>query len=108
MTAVTRPCDALVPRSVTRSGTLWFSSNRPTQYTTVTLFHRRIMVAPSGKSGPKDQVALQVVLLYFAFALVHDSRGIEIATWGKSGPALGGTEYRLMPSACRLIVRAKL
>ena len=24
---------------------------------------------------------------------------------GKSGPALGGTEYRLMPSACRLIVR---
>ena len=26
----------------------------------------------------------------------------------KSGPALGGTEYRLMPSACRLIVRAKL
>ena len=29
-------------------------------------------------------------------------------TRGKSGPALGGTEYRLMPSACRLIVRAKL
>jgi len=28
-------------------------------------------------------------------------------TRGKSGPALGGTEYRLMPSACRLIVRAK-
>ena len=27
---------------------------------------------------------------------------------GKSGPALGGTEYRLMPSACRLIVPAKL
>jgi len=27
---------------------------------------------------------------------------------GKSGPALGGTEYRLMPSTCRLIVRAKL
>jgi len=27
---------------------------------------------------------------------------------GKSGPALGGTEYRLTPSACRLIVRAKL
>jgi len=27
---------------------------------------------------------------------------------GKSGPALGGTEYRLKPSACRLIVRAKL
>ena len=26
----------------------------------------------------------------------------------KSGPALGGTEYRLMQSACRLIVRAKL
>jgi len=26
---------------------------------------------------------------------------------GKSGPALGGTEYRLMPSTCRLIVRAK-
>jgi len=25
---------------------------------------------------------------------------------GKSGPALGGMEYRLMPSACRLIVRA--
>ena len=29
-------------------------------------------------------------------------------TRGKSGPALGGTEYQLMPSACRLIVRAKL
>jgi len=29
-------------------------------------------------------------------------------TRGKSGPALGGMEYRLMPSACRLIVRAKL
>ena len=29
-------------------------------------------------------------------------------TRGKSGLALGGTEYRLMPSACRLIVRAKL
>ena len=27
---------------------------------------------------------------------------------GKSGPALGGTEYRLMPSACRLIVRQPL
>ena len=30
-----------------------------------------------------------------------------VVTRGKSGPALGGTEYRLMPSACRLIVRAK-
>jgi len=27
---------------------------------------------------------------------------------GKSGPALSGTEYRLMPSACRLIVRERL
>ena len=27
---------------------------------------------------------------------------------GKSGPALGGTAYRLMPSACRLIVRQPL
>ena len=27
---------------------------------------------------------------------------------GKSGPALGGTEYRLMPSACRQIVRQPL
>jgi len=27
---------------------------------------------------------------------------------GKSGPTLGGTEYRLMPLACRLIVRTKL
>jgi len=26
---------------------------------------------------------------------------------GKSGPALGGTEYRLMPSTYRLIVQAK-
>jgi len=30
------------------------------------------------------------------------------ASRGKSGPALGGTEYRLMPSACRLIVRQPL
>jgi len=37
---------------------------------------------------------------------VHNSR-IDTDR-GKSGPALGGTEYRLMPSACRLIVRAKL
>jgi len=27
---------------------------------------------------------------------------------GKRGPVLGGTEYRLMPSACRLILQAKL
>jgi len=31
-----------------------------------------------------------------------------VAPRGKSGPALGGTEYRLMPSAYRLIVRVKL
>ena len=30
----------------------------------------------------------------------------EGGSMGKNGPALGGTEYRLMPSACRLIVRA--
>jgi len=31
-----------------------------------------------------------------------------ITTRGKSWPALGSTEYRLMPSACRLIMWAKL
>jgi len=37
-------------------------------------------------------------------------RRLDAWPWprGKSGPALGGTEYRLMPSACRLMLRAKL
>jgi len=46
-------------------------------------------------------------LSYMHVVLCPSSRQI-LATGGKSGPALGGTEYRLMPSACRLIVRAKL
>jgi len=33
---------------------------------------------------------------------------IYVTYRGKSGLALGGTEYRLMPSACRLIVRQPL
>jgi len=56
----------------------------------------------NGKSGPKDQVAL---LLYFAFALVHDSRGIEIVNFTISLPlsagtlmASAGTPYRLVPA----------
>ena len=56
---------------------------------------------PSGKSGPKDQVAL----LYFAFALVHDSRGIEIVNFTISLAlsagmlmASAGTPYRLVPA----------
>ena len=36
--------------------------------------------------------------------MAHGTR--MLPTRGKSGPALGGTEYRLKPSACRLIVRA--
>ena len=54
----------------------------------------------SGKSGPKDQVAL-----YFAFALVHDSRGIEIVNFTISLAlsagtlmASAGTPYRLVPA----------
>jgi len=38
----------------------------------------------------------------------HDKTSLIHSFRGKSGPALGGTEYRLMPSACRLIARAKL
>jgi len=57
-------------------------------------------LTPSGKSGPKDQVALY----YFAFALVHDSQGIEIVNYTISlalsaGTLMtsAGTPYRLVP-----------
>ena len=40
--------------------------------------------------------------------MVHSVERNYVTTRGKSGPALGGTEYRLMPSACWLIVRAYL
>ena len=53
----------------------------------------------SDKSGPKDQVALQ----YFAFALVQDSRGIEIVNFITAAAlsagtlmASAGTPYRLV------------
>jgi len=49
----------------------------------------------SGKSGPKDQVALHYYY-YFAFALVHDSRGIEIVNFTISLALSAGT---LMASA---------
>jgi len=39
-------------------------------------------------------------------SLCFDSSRKDSKTRGKSGPALGGTEYRLMPSACRLIYSA--
>ena len=53
----------------------------------------RLSVCPvrSGKSGPKDQVAL-----YFAFALVHDLRGIEFVNFTISLALSAGT---LMASA---------
>jgi len=52
----------------------------------------------------------------YGFAVIEVIEVADVLTFiliiiirGKSGPpALGGTEYRLMPSACRLIVRAKL
>ena len=44
---------------------------------------------------------------YFQFCLWETVQVQYATTRDKSGPALGGTEYRLMPSACRLIVRAK-
>ena len=60
---------------------------------------------PSGKSGPKDQMVLPTLLLYFAFALVHDSRGIEIVNFTislalSSGTLMtsAGTLYRLVPA----------
>jgi len=59
----------------------------------------------SGKSGPKDQVALH----YYYTALVHDSRGIEIVnftislalsagTLMASAGMAAGTQYRLVPA----------
>jgi len=55
----------------------------------------------SGKSGPKDQVALH----YYYTALVHDSRGIEIVNFTISLAlsagtlmASAGTLYRLVPA----------
>ena len=40
--------------------------------------------------------------------LLNTVRHKKRIVMGKSGPALGGTEYWLMPSACRLIVRQPL
>ena len=45
----------------------------------------------SGKSGPKDQVALHCYYIYFAFALMHDSRGIEIVNFTISLAPSAGT-----------------
>ena len=60
----------------------------------------------SSKSGPKDQVALHALLLYFAFALVHDSRGIEIVNFTISLALSAGTlmvSYSVPPSAGPLL-----
>ena len=49
-------------------------------------------------------ITLQSLLLYFAFALVHDSRGIEIVNFTISLAlsagmmASAGTPYRLVPA----------
>ena len=51
--------------------------------------------------GHRYKTAEMIEVLFGVLTRVDTSRG-------KSGPALGGTEYRLMPPACRLIVRAKL
>ena len=63
---------------------------------------------PSGKSGPKDHSGGTTLLVSFAFALVHDSRGIEIVNFTISLALSAGTlmasagrptPYRLVPAA---------
>jgi len=58
-----------------------------------------------GKSGPKDQVALHYYYTSPAFALVHDSGGIEIVNFTTAAAlsagtlmASAGTPYRLVPA----------
>jgi len=66
--------------------------------------------ASSGKSGPKDQVALH----YYYTALVHDSRGIEIVNFTISLAlsagtlmASAGTPYRLVPAGALFLQPVK-
>ena len=60
-----------------------------------------VKLAASQQQGP--------VIFFSSFKPIEMPLGSGFSMCrGKSGPALGGTEYRLMPSACRLIVRAKL
>jgi len=53
-------------------------------------------------------LSLSVVVVVVVLLLMATSVCASHHVRGKSGPALGGTEFRLVPSACRLIVRAKL
>ena len=63
--------------------------------TTGWLASRVVSVLDSGAEGP-------------GFESQSRRCRVTVLGRGKSGPALGGTEYRLMPSACRLIVRQPL
>jgi len=57
---------------------------------------------------PPAEVTLSLSVVVVVLLLMATSVCASHHVRGKSGPALGGTEYRLVPSACRLIVRAKL
>jgi len=67
------------------------------------------IVPVSGESGPKDQVALQsTLLLYFAFALVHDLRAYRNCKFHNgcrtiSRHADGISRYSVPPSAGPLL-----
>jgi len=57
---------------------------------------------------PPAEVTLSLSVVVVVLLLMATSVCASHHVRGKSGPALGGTEYRLVPSACRLIVQGKL
>jgi len=57
--------------------------------------------------GPPRAKSWRQTLKFHSSASPDPLNDRSLRSFGKSGAALGGTEYRLMPSAYRLIVRAK-
>ena len=90
--------DRTIPHAVTQRGPAGDCRRRHDCICTTTtgwLASQVVSVLDSGAEGP-------------GFESQPRRCRVTVLGRGKSGPALGGTEYRLMPSACRLIVRQPL